>query len=75
MPLRSKSNIFDVTIQHLLDENLPGIVELKYPVLENWTERCQIHKIKEAVEFRKGTKRYKQKLRANNVWSESERKT
>ena len=39
----------DVTIRHLFDAHLPGIVELRYRVLKDWTERCPIHKIAEQV--------------------------
>ena len=53
----------DVTIRHLFDVHLPGMVELTYSVLENWKERCPIHKIEEQVQFRKSTRKYKQKLR------------
>ena len=49
----------DVTIRHLFDANLPGIAELTYRVLSDWTERCPIHMIPEQVKFRKSTKYYK----------------
>ena len=53
----------DVTIRHLFDAHLPGIVELRYRVLKDWTERCPIHKIAEQVKFRKSTRKYKEQLR------------
>ena len=67
----------DVTIRHLFDENLPGMVELTYRVLENWKERCPIDKIEEQVEFRKGTRKYKQKHRKVRAaeWYEQQKGT
>jgi len=53
----------DVTIRHLFDAHLPGMVELTYRVLKDWTERCPIHKIEEQVRFRKCTRKYKEQLR------------
>ena len=53
----------DVTIRHLFDAHLPGIVELRYRVLKDWTERCPIHKIAEQVKFRMSTRKYKEQLR------------
>ena len=56
----------DVTIRHLFDAHLPGIVELTYRVLSDWTERCPIHKIPEQVKFRKSTKKYKERCKRDS---------